>query len=174
MDIELFTLKKAKLMTGGGLETTFEVSTTIGGSQYTDMEKKKSTKFIHPDLENIFEFFKPMLLDNLGYNHIRKMVSNPIFKATDSQIEIAEKQYQFIYKEIKVIGIAIAGNRESLKVIGENNLNVTPIKLISTALRFDTSHGYEEDLDSLYSKLTKEVYQFIFENKISNPELGLE
>lgn len=174
VDYSQFTLKKAKKIKGDGLEVEFDVAEQIGKSHYSKSEKVVSTKLIHPDLQKIFESFKPFLSANLGYDRVRKVVHNPSFKATDAQVKIAEKEYQEIFDNIVVNGISISRDANSIVIIGKNTLNGTPIAINSTALRFDTSHGYEQEIESLVEELKTEVFQFIYKNKVSDPELGLE
>jgi hypothetical protein len=171
-DITQFRLKKAKILNDGGLEIAFEIDEVIGLIHYAESKKLLSTKLIHSDLEKAFERFKPHLSSNLGYDLIRKVINASEFEATPKQVQYAEKHYQLMFSSLNVAGVEVSNRYDGIRIVGRNRLNDTPITVITSKLRFDTGGIIGEELEALTGELIKEIWLFITENKVMNPELG--
>jgi len=171
-----FKLEKVKTIKGGGLEISYEVEDVIGSEAYHDKDNKKSTKVPHPDLTSQLNLLIPMLARVYHFTFIRDVISDSEFKAKPEQSRFAEKALQEIMERIKVTGVAISGQDENKGIIitGTFNCDQVNIKtaINSHRIKFNsTTYGFEEGLEEIVTKLTDEVFEYLFEGKQAQLEI---
>jgi len=171
-----FTLEKVKSVKGGGLEINYEVEDVIGQEAYHDKDQKKSTKVPHPDLTGQLRLLVPMLARVYHFTFIREIVNTPEFKATKDQARLAERAVQGIIEKITVTGVSISGQDENKGIIitGTFNGDQLNVKMAinSHRIKFNsTVYGFEDGLEEIITKLTDEVYEYLFEGKQAQLEM---
>lgn len=173
---ESFDLEKVKVIKGGGLEISYEVEELIGQESYRDKDTKKSTKQPHPDLTQQFNVLVPLLARVFHFTFIREVINEPEFKAKPEQGRFAERALQAIMEKITVNGVSVSGQDENKGIIimGTFNGDVLNVRMAinSHRIKFNsTTYGFEEGLEEIITKLTDEVYAYLFENKQSQLEM---
>lgn len=170
-----FTLNKVKLISGGGLALNFTLQQIIGADTYKDTQDHKSTKQPHPDLEELLLKLAPMVAQVFCFTNARDIVNRKEFDANISQKDYIAKYVDFIVEKIKITGISISGEDTKRGVVitalfAVDNNQRTAINTPRILLGGE-SRGFEEKLTELVDKLEGEVYEFVYEDKIANPEM---
>jgi hypothetical protein len=169
-DRSSFDLEKVKVIKGGGLEISYEVEDMIGSEAYRDKDTKKSTKQPHPDLTQQLRLLIPMLARVYHFTFIREVINEPEFKAKPEQARFAERALQAIMEKITVTGVSVSGMDEhrGIIIMGTFNGDVLNVRMSinSHRIKFNsTTYGFKEGLEEIITKLTSEVYEYLFENK---------
>jgi hypothetical protein len=171
-----FTLEKVKSVKGGGLEISYEVEDVIGQETYHDKDNKKSTKVPHPDLTSQLNLLVPMLARIYHFTFIRDVISNAEFKAKPEQSRFAEKALQEIMERIKVTGVAVSGQDENKGIIITGTFNGDQLNMKmainSHRIKFNSiTYGFEDGLEEIITKLTDEVFEYLFGGKQAQLEI---
>ena len=170
-----FELDKIKLISGGGLEVQFTLTEIIGADTYKSSQVHKSTKHPHPDLTEPLKKLSPMVAHVYNFLVFRDVVLKKDFKADVSQKKFIETATDLIIDKINVTGFSLSGEEAKKGVVitstiaCDNNQRSainTPRILLS-----GSSRGWEELLTELIDEITEEAYEFIYNNKVENPEM---
>ena len=181
IQISQFKLRKVKLIKNGGLEVDYTTSETSGNTPegaavYEIGHVEKSTKLPHPDLTEKLLLMKPMVARVFSFSFFRQLIQHPDFAATSEQSRIAERMYQEIIGKISITGISISGEDANegciitATFLTDVNNNKTAINI--PRVKFNSlTFGWEEELQELCQSISQETFEFLFENKIAEPEL---
>ena len=71
-----FNLSKVKVISGGGLDVTFEVEEVIGAEVYRENYHLASSKEIHPDLQKLFDRLKPIMARVYHLSFFRSLLAS--------------------------------------------------------------------------------------------------
>jgi len=171
-----FTLEKVKAIKGGGLEINYTVEDVIGQEAYHDQDVKKSTKVPHPDLTGQLKLLVPMLARVYHFTFIREVILEAEFKAKPEQARYAERALQSMMEKITVNGVSISGQDQNKGIIimGTFSADQVNIRMAinSHRIKFNaTTYGFEEGIEEIITKLTDEVYEYLFEGKQAQLEM---
>lgn len=170
-----YKLNKIKLVNGGGVVVKFTVQDVIGQDTYTDTDEKTSTKQPHPDLTARIKKLGRMVAQVLCFTNVIDIVNKKEFKADPLQKEYMAKYADLMTDKIRVTGFSIHGEDAKRAIIINTSFAVdnnqrTSINTPKILLSGDT-RGFEEDLEILLDEISSEAFEFIYENKIENPEM---
>lgn len=164
-----FNLSKVKVISGGGLDVTFEVEEAIGAEIYRENYHLASSKEIHPDLQKLFNQLKPIMARVYHLSFFRTLLDTPDFKATKKQREIAETAFSEIMNKITVTGVSLSGKDDNVGVVITGTFTADSnqkMAINSHRMKFnDERYGFEEELEEIIGDIEREVYAFLFKNK---------
>ena len=164
-----FSLTKVKVISGGGLDVTFEVEETIGAEIYRENYHLASSKEIHPDLQKLFNRLKPIMARVYHLSFFRSLLETPDFKATKKQKELAEEAFKEVIAKLTVTGVALSGKDDNVGVILTGTFTADSnqkMAINSHRMKFsDTRYGFEEEMEEIIGEIESEVYAFLFKNK---------
>lgn len=164
-----FNLCKVKVVSGGGLDVTFEVEEAIGAEVYRENYHLASSKEIHPDLQKLFDRLKPIMARVYHLSFFRSLLETPDFKATKKQKELAEEAFKEVIAKLTVIGVALSGKDDNIGVILTGTFTADSnqkMAINSHRMKFsDTRYGFEEEMEEIIGEIEREVYSFLFKNK---------
>lgn len=170
-----FNLSKVKLISGGGLSAKYELEAVIGAETYHSNHVEESTKQPHPDLENCFEKMAPMVAQILGFTVAKDLAYKLEFKADAKQKELLGNYVHQMTEKINVSGVSISGKGDKIGVVitsifTVDNKQKIAINTPRIMLKAQT-RGFEEELEKLIEEIKDEVYDFLFNGKVANPEM---
>ena len=164
-----FNLCKVKVVSGGGLDVTFEVEEAIGAEVYRENYHLASSKEIHPDLQKLFDRLKPIMARVYHLSFFRSLLETPDFKATKKQKELAEEAFKEVIAKLTVTGVALSGKDDNVGVILTGTFTADSnqkMAINSHRMKFsDTRYGFEEEMEEIIGEIECEVYAFLFRNK---------
>ena len=164
-----FNLCKVKVVSGGGLDVTFEVEEAIGAEVYRENYHLASSKEIHPDLQKLFDRLKPIMARVYHLSFFRSLLETPDFKATKKQKELAEEAFKEVIAKLTVAGVALSGKDDNVGVILTGTFTADSnqkMAINSHRMKFsDTRYGFEEEMEEIIGEIECEVYAFLFRNK---------
>ena len=164
-----FNLCKVKVVSGGGLDVTFEVEEAIGAEVYRENYHLASSKEIHPDLQKLFDRLKPIMARVYHLSFFRSLLETPDFKATKKQKELAEEAFKEVIAKLNVTGVALSGKDDNVGVILTGTFTADSnqkMAINSHRMKFsDTRYGFEEEMEEIIGEIESEVYAFLFKNK---------
>jgi|SRR3972149_1800566 len=172
---EKFKLEKVKLISGGGMAVKFQVEEVIGAESYRSGQDITSSKEPHPDLTDRLRQLREMVAQVFCYSIVKTIVSKDQFKADKAQKAIIDDYFETMVARVNVTGFSVSGEENKRGVVitstftVDNNQKVamnTPRILLSAE-----SRGFEEQLSNLVDDIEAEVYAFVYENKVANPEI---
>lgn len=170
-----FNLSKIKMISGGGLSVKYDLEAVIGAETYHSNHVEESTKQPHPDLEECFEKMAPMVAQIMGFSAAKDLAYKLEFKADAKQKEFLSKYVKEMTDKIKVTGIAISGKGEKVAAVITSIFTVDNKQKIALnsprVLLKSSSRGFEEELEGLIEKIRDEAYEFLFNNRVANPEM---
>ena len=170
-----FSLKKVKLIPGGGLQVVYKVSTDIDGSTYEKEEVTKDTRMPHPDLTKPIDSLLTFLAKTLRFEESLTVVRSKDFAATPKQLKAAEKANKQLLDQMDVTGFALSGKDDNLAVIVTGKL-ITELKTVvalnSPRIKFNnTTYGFEDVLEDKVDLIKSEVYKYLFDGKKSQLDM---
>lgn len=164
-----FNLCKVKVVSGGGLDVTFEVEEAIGAEVYRENYHLASSKEIHPDLQKLFDRLKPIMARVYHLSFFRSLLETPDFKATKKQKDLAEEAFKEVIAKLNVTGVALSGKDDNVGVILTGTFTADSnqkMAINSHRMRFsDTRYGFEDAMEEIIGEIEREVYAFLFKNK---------
>lgn len=164
-----FNLCKVKVVSGGGLDVTFEVEEAIGAEVYRENYHLASSKEIHPDLQKLFDRLKPIMARVYHLSFFRSLLETPDFKATKKQKELSEEAFKEVIAKLTVTGVALSGKDDNVGVILTGTFTADSnqkMAINSHRMKFsDTRYGFEEEMEEIIGEIEREVYAFLFKNK---------
>lgn len=164
-----FNLCKVKVVSGGGLDVTFEVEEVIGAEVYRENYHLASSKEIHPDLQKLFDRLKPIMARVYHLSFFRSLLKTPDFKATKKQKELAEEAFKEVIAKLTVTGVALSGKDDNVGVILTGTFTADSnqkMAINSHRMKFsNTRYGFEEEMEEIIGEIEREVYAFLFKNK---------
>lgn len=170
-----FKLQKIKLITGGGLATNYTLEAVIGSETYHSKHNDESTKQPHPDLEGCFSKMAIMVAQIIGFTVAKDLAYKPEFKADAKQKELLGNYVFQMTERIKVKGVSISGEGDKQGVVITSNFvadNKQIIAMNTPRIMLNAStRGFEEELQELIGQIETEAYNFLFNNKVANPEM---
>lgn len=178
-----FELQKIKILKGGsGVSINFNVKRDDAGSSVTDRYNKETTTFPHPDLLNVVESLKDLLVRAVGKETIRSeriiagFKSN--FKKEESYQELEnaiDEHYKGEMTKITVTGVAISGYESNKGAIITGTYlckNGSKIAINSPRIRFEgESFGFEQSVMEICQVIEEESYLYTFEGKQAQQEI---
>lgn len=170
-----FKLRKISLGKTGGVKVDFDLIEIIGGESYESKESKNSTKEPHPDLADPLKRLAPMVAQVFGFSLCVDAVERKEFKADAIQKDVMRKLLEKYTERIRVNGISISGEEKKRGVVitcgyTVDNNQVVAINTPRILLESET-RGFEEDLIAIVDTIESEVFSFVYENKVANPEI---
>lgn len=164
-----FSLTKVKVISGGGLDVTFEVEEAIGAEIYRENYHLASNKEIHPDLQKLFNRLKPIMARVYHLSFFRSLLETPDYKATKKQKELAEEAFKEVIAKFAVTGVSLSGKDDNVGVVLTGTFKADSnhkIAINSHRMKFsDTRYGFEEEMEEIIGEIESEVYAFLFKNK---------
>lgn len=161
-----FSLTKVKVISGGGLDVTFEVEEAIGAEIYRENYHLASSKEIHPDLQKLFDRLKPIMARVYHLSFFRSLLETPDFKATKKQKELAEEAFKEVIAKLTVTGVSLSGKDDNVGVVLTGTFKADSnqkMAINSHRMKFsDTRYGFVEEI---IGEIESEVYAFLFKNK---------
>lgn len=179
-----FKLKEVSIEKGV-VKYSAVITTTSGDETFEKVISAKETRFPHPDLTDKFnDTLKIVAIKVMGYAVPMEMLDKSP-GVTTGEID-AVKQLAFRIKEIKdkiventtVVGIKLNGVGDTSGVVIEHRYKPftgkeTRVKTPSITLKAST-YGIEEMLNEAIETVEEEVYEYVFEDKISQTEIGFD
>ena len=170
-----FSLQKAKLLKGGGVESTTKIVAHIDGSSMEIERNQKTPIFPHPDLENAIRGLKEKLLISSNYLSMRTLVNSFEFKPRKDQKEAVEKAIDILMNKTTVTGVHVSGQDQNRGVIVTGKIqaeNGSNIAVNSPRMRFTSEvFGFEEELESEIEQIEDELYLYLHDNKKAQLEI---
>ena len=164
-----FNLCKVKVVSGGGLDVTFEVEEAIGAEVYRENYHLASSKEIHPDLKKLFDSMKPIMARIYGLSFFRSLLETPDFKATKKQKDLAEEAFSEVMNKITITGVSLSGKDDNVGVVITGTFTEDSnqkMAINSIRMKFsDERYGFEEEMEGIIGEIEREVYAFLFKNK---------
>lgn len=164
-----FNLCKVKVVSGGGLDVTFEVEEAIGAEVYRENYHLASSKEIHPDLQKLFDRLKPIMARVYHLSFFRSLLETPDFKATKKQKELAEEAFKEVVAKLTVTGVSLSGKDDNVGVVLTGTFTADSnqkMAINSHRMKFnDERYGFEEEMEEIIGEIESEVYAFLFKNK---------
>ena len=164
-----FNLSKVKVISGGGLDVTFQVEEVIGAEVYLENYHLASSKEIHPDLKKLFDSLKPIMARIYNLSFFRSLLKTPDFKATKKQKDLAEEAFSEIMNRITITGVSLSGKDDNVGVILTGTFTADSnqkMAINSHRMKFsDSRYGFEEEMEEIIGEIEREVYAFLFKNK---------
>lgn len=164
-----FNLSKVKVISGGGLDVTFEVEEVIGAEVYRENYHLASSKEIHPDLQKLFDRLKPIMARVYHLSFFRSLLEVPEFKATKKQKDLAEDAFKEVLSKVTVTGVSLSGKDDNVGVVITGTFTADSnqkMAINSHRMKFsDTRYGFEEEMEEIIGEIEREVYAFLFKNK---------
>lgn len=146
-----FILKSMKRLPNGGLAASFVANTVVGSEIYKSTVSKESDQLPSPDLTSKLELLKPMLMEVFRY-----------------------KKGEFL----TVNGISLSGTEKNAGIIIKGKVKThsgVHTAINTPRMKFNvTTYGYEEEMKKITDELTAEVYEYLFNGKAAQLEMGLE
>lgn len=175
ISIDNFNLKKVKFLKDGGLECVFTGSIDTGGLIKQISLDFSSTEKAHPDIDFIQDKLINPLFIGSGRMDLLDTLKNLKHEIEPGLEKKAIKVYQ---NKGSVTGVHWSGSGNlagiiisgKVKVPGGNVVAINTKRIVFAA---DTI-GVEKQIEELAEQLRIEVYQYIYEGKVAQPELPLE
>lgn len=170
-----FKLSKVKILPEGGLMVEFGLTEVNGAETYGSNQIIKSAKIPHPDLTDRIYKMAQMVVQVYGFTSARDVVFAQGFGANVSQKDYISKYVDEIVDRIRVNGFSVSGEGPRRGVVITATFAVDNRQRVaintSRILLENESRGFEEKLTQLVNEVEKEVYEFVYRNKIAAPEL---
>ena len=164
-----FNLSKVKVISGGGLDVTFQVEEVIGAEVYLENYHLASSKEIHPDLKKLFDSLKPIMARIYHLSFFRSLLETPDFKATKKQKDLAEEAFSEVMNKITITGVLLSGKDDNVGVVITGTFTADSnqkMAINSIRMKFsDERYGFEEEMEGIIGEIEREVYAFLFKNK---------
>lgn len=172
---QAFALTKAKLDKDGGIEVHYNVSEVINEEHYSNEFHVKSAKQVHPDLKEQFDALRACIARVIHFSVFRTLVASKEFKATKSQLELAQNHFQELLGKIEARGVSFSGSDDNIAVIITGLLEVgngQKTAINTPRIKFNTeTYGFESELEDIIDNIETEVYAFLFKGKKAQLEL---
>lgn len=173
--IDNFNLKKVKFLKDGGLECVFTGSIDTGGLIKQISLDYSSTEKCHPDVDRIKEKLVNPLFVGSGRMDLLDTLKNLKHEIDESLEKKAIKVYQ---NRGSVTGVHWSGTGNlagaivsgKVKVPGGNIVAINTKRIVFAS---DTI-GIEKATEELCEDLRIEVYEYVYNGKVAEPELPLE
>lgn len=163
-----FNFKKVKAV-GGQLNVDFAPSFAIGEEAYTCDFKLKMPMEPHEDLLNELSKLKVPLAKVHGLIDIEALTSSSEFEATPAQKKYASNHRSEKLSNVQVTGFSVSGKDSNYGCVitGTYNgqaINSKRIKFVGNGL------GFEDEVLESVTKVIDETYEYLYMDKIANPE----
>lgn len=170
-----FSMKKIKLLKGGGIESVTIIELSIDGA-FMEVERSQKTPIVPaPSLEGAVRSLKEKLLISCGYMDMKTLINSPEFKATKAQKDAAQKMIDIRMEKTNVTGVHVSGQDQNAGVIITGKIqaeNGSNIAINSPRIRFSSSvFGFEEDLQGEVTSMEGELYEYLHEGKKAQLEV---
>ena len=164
-----FTLSKAKLASGGGLDVHYEVVEQDGNKNYLNKHHDECAQDVHPKLSKFFKELRPIVGRIFNITSFKTLMETEEFNASDEQKMLGEEFAQECLCKIEVRGISLSGKDDKVGVVITSVYEVAngqKVAINTPRLRLDSeTWGFEEELENIVSKIENEVYEFLFMGK---------
>lgn len=175
---ENFTLKKAKLLKGGGMEIHYASIFTEDGDDQVHGETVSITKHDrrHPDVDEAAGKLKKHLLHGAGHlsvvnNYIKKL-SPPDKKSFEAS---KKKLLEVEFENTAVTTVSYSGADHMFGVIisgSYKSFQGSKVALNTPRIVFSQDAiGIEKEVEELCEALSDECYEFLFNSKQWQPEI---
>lgn len=170
-----FSLSKVKLAKDGGLTADYEINEVVGSETYHNEYQAKMLNDLHPDLQNLFKKLRPIMANLFNVDSCKTLAAKKEFAATDEQKQLADEFANDAATKIEMRGVSFSGTDENRGVVLTGLFefaNGMKAAINSPRIKFaNESFGFEIELEEICTKIEKEVYEFLFENKRAQLEL---
>lgn len=164
-----FTLSKAKLASGGGLDVHYEVLEKEGDKHYLNKHHDECAQDVHPKLSKLFQELRPIVGRIFNITSFKTLMETEEFSASDEQKMLGEDFAQECLDKIEVRGISLSGKEDKVGVVITSVYEVAngqKVAINTPRLRLGyETWGFEEELEKIVYGIENEVYEFIFMDK---------
>lgn len=164
-----FTLSKAKLASGGGLDVHYEVLEKDGNENYLNKHHDECAQDVHPELSELFKELRPIVGRIFNITSFKTLMGTEEFGASDEQKMLGEEFAHECLDKIEVRGISLSGKDDKVGVVITSVYEVAngqKVAINTPRLRLDSeTWGFEEELENIVYGIENEVYEFLFMGK---------
>jgi hypothetical protein len=164
-----FTLSKAKLASGGGLDVHYEVSEQDGNANYLNKHHDECAQDVQKELRELFQELRPIVGRIFNITSFKTLMETDEFKATEGQKALGDDFAQECLNKIEVRGISLSGKDDKVGVVITSVYEVAngqKVAINTPRIRFDSeTWGFEEELENIVYEIENEVYEFLFMGK---------
>ena len=175
-----FHLSNVKHTEKGGLEVNYQIVESVNEDNFVnDFSLSPDVKkTIHPDLRNALDGLQTMLAEVYGYDVFKDVVSNANFQADKAQKVLVDKAVANALKKYSVNGFTLGGTgiKKTVIIKGMFELaNGSKTAINTHKIIYDNpdldGYGFEEELKETIDLITNEVYNYVFNGKMSQQAL---
>ncbi len=174
-DLENFTLKSLKLPNKGGVEIEYQYELSVRDEIHKVSDKLTSSVEPHPDVSSILRSLKEYYLEITLLKKIYNVVDREEFKANQIQRNMMDNMVEDIKRRVKITKVALSGKDEKSGVIITGVIEAETgqgMALNTHRITFSNeTYGFEDELQGKIDDLINECYQYMYENKVAEPDM---
>lgn len=169
-----FKVNKLKVPANGGLSVDFKYKVTVSDATHEIQDTHKSSIDAHPDLLGMIRGLKEYYMEAVRIKSLYRVVHEERFGASEVQKKVIDSAYSELKNNIRITQISVSGAENTGVVITGVIDAVTGqgMALSTHQIKLDDFiYGWEEDLQETIEAIEAEVYDYMYNRKVAQPDL---